>query len=152
MSAYRNRNSQPEMNCGDSVCDLSGISAAPPEVDELCKIIKFRSKYTLAQGRRRLAVRFVHRVVRVIDFEVGGAAAIAVLLLNLLANSVVLCGAVLLESVCAFLLVDGVVLRVVHRVANLLVRRSALLLKLGRYDLVNDVVCHSSAFLLGNLN
>ena len=60
----------------------------------------------------------------------------------------------------ALLLVDGFTFFLGHLndrnvyggIANLLDSVLALLLKLGRYDVVNDVVRHGSAFLLGNLN
>lgn len=114
----------------------------------------------LAQGRRWLTVCFVHGVVGVVDVEVGSAAngataahpVVTDLLLDLVANCVVFRGAVLLKSVCAFLLVGRGQLRVVHRLANLLVRRRALLLELGLADCLALLLVDRFAFFLGHLH
>jgi len=118
----------------------------------------------LAQGRLWLAVFFVQGVVGVVDVEVGSATngaaahcatahpAAADLVLDLFANCVIFGDAVLLELLCAFLLVDGGQLGVVDSLANLLVGRRALLLELGLVDRLALLLVDDLAFLLGHLH
>ena len=107
----------------------------------------------LAEGRRRLAVGLVQGVVGVVDVEVVfGLRRFADLLHDLLADGVVLRGAVLLEPVRALLLVDGVDLRVVDRLADLLVGGGALLLQLGVEDRLALLLVDGAALHLRHLH
>ena len=143
---------------GDLLLHLPGDLLALGLSDLVADVLRYLLAHVLldrlAEGRRRLAVGLVQGVIGVVDvlMLMSGLRCFADLLHDLLADGLVLRGAVLLEPVRALLLVDGVDQRVVRRLADLLVGGGALLLQLGVDDRLALLLVDGAALHLRHLH